>query len=195
MATLTEKRLLRKTLEKYEGRVPHMYLDSKGYVTVGVGHLLAYLVSAQRLPFIKVNGKRASNTEIKSEYDSIKKQPFGNYVATFYKTHTKLTLADSDIDKLTNNHIDSFSKELKGFYNDFDLYPTEVRLALFDMVFNLGITRLKSQFKLFNAAVVAKDWQKAANESQRSRPISAARNQYVKDLLEKAAKAAKNVSP
>ena len=28
-------------IEPFEGTVPHMYLDSNGYVTVGIGNLLA----------------------------------------------------------------------------------------------------------------------------------------------------------
>lgn len=41
MATEAEKLTLRGKLEKYEGLIEHMYLDTKGYVTVGVGHLLS----------------------------------------------------------------------------------------------------------------------------------------------------------
>ncbi|OZS41614.1 hypothetical protein ASV53_22815, partial [Photobacterium sanguinicancri] len=37
MVTATEKAALKAKLENYEGKVNHMYLDSKGYVTVGVG--------------------------------------------------------------------------------------------------------------------------------------------------------------
>ncbi len=46
-----EKATLRAKMEKYEGKISHMYLDSKGFVTVGVGHLLKDLASAQKLNF------------------------------------------------------------------------------------------------------------------------------------------------
>jgi hypothetical protein len=39
----------------------------------------------------------------------------------------------------------------------------------------------------FKIAIKAKDWTVAAKESNRKPPISAERNKYVKDLLEKAA--------
>ena len=55
------------------------------------------------------------------------------------------------------------------------------------MIFNLGMTNLKSKFPTFNKYIKAKNWSEGAKESNRS-DVSDARNKYVKDLLEKAAK-------
>jgi GH24 family phage-related lysozyme (muramidase) len=194
MATESEKKTLRTKLEKYEGKVNHMYLDSKGLVTVGVGHLLSAVSEAQKLGFKKANNLNASAAEIKKDYEAVKKQP-ANRLASFYKKHTTLTLPDTEINKLTNKHIESFEKELKKIYSDFASYPSEVRLALFDLIFNLGMPNLKNKWPTFNAAIKAKDWQKAADNSKRAAPISAERNNYVKSLLEKAAQAAKAAKP
>ena len=49
MITSREKQILRTNLEKYEGKATHMYLDSRGFVTVGIGHLITNLVEAQKL--------------------------------------------------------------------------------------------------------------------------------------------------
>lgn len=187
MTTPTEKQTLRVKLEKYEGKVVHMYLDSKGFVTVGVGHLASSVAEAQKLAFKTAKSLPASAAEIKADYEAVKKQP-ANRVASFYKKHTKLILPNIEIDKLTNKHIDSFEGELKRIYSDFDTFPSEVKLALFDLIFNLGMTNLKNKWPTFNAAIKAKDWQKAADNSSRAAPISAERNKYVKDLLEQAAK-------
>ncbi|HED33785.1 MAG TPA: hypothetical protein ENJ08_06155 [Gammaproteobacteria bacterium] len=194
MATTSEKKILRAKLEEYEGNIPHMYLDSKGYVTVGIGHLLSNVANAQKLPFKNASKKAASKEEIKTDYDTVKKQP-ANRLASSYKKHTKLSLPSTEIDKLTDKHIDSFEKELKKVYTGFGSFPAEVRLALFDLIFNLGMTDLKNKWPNFNAAIKAKDWQKAADDSNRKSPISAARNKYVKDLLEKAAKNKKTAKP
>lgn len=188
MLTATEKQELRKKLAKYEGTVFHMYLDSKGYVTVGVGHLINTVADAQKLSFIdEKTKKKATADEIKTDFETISKQQ-KNKLASFYKPHTKLVLEQTDIDGLTNEHIDNFYKELKKIYSDFDDYPEEARLALFDMIFNLGMTNLKTSWTNFNDAIKSKDWQKAADNSSRKSPVSAERNMYVKDLLEKAAK-------
>ena len=112
------------------------------------------------------------------------------FLASYYKRFTKLKLTDIEIDKLTNKRIDDFYKELKLIYPDFDKYPSEVKLALFDLIYNLGMTELKNNWPNFNKHIKAKDWKAAAGESSRKPPISPARNKYVKDLLEKAAKKA-----
>lgn len=186
MASAAEKTKLRAKMEKYEGKVSHMYLDSKGLVTVGVGHLLKDLASAQKLNFKKSNNMPASKSEIKADYDAVKKQS-KNRIASFYKKHVVLKLLDADMNALTNKHIDSFESELKRIFTDFSTYPTEVKFALFDIVFNVGMTDLNNKWPSFKTAIKAKDWTKAAKESNRKTPVSAERNKYVKDLLEKSA--------
>ncbi|MFL0800106.1 MAG: hypothetical protein K6L80_06655 [Agarilytica sp.] len=186
MVSITEKSTLRTKMEKYEGKISHMYLDSKGYVTVGVGHLLKDLASAQKLSFKKSNNTPASKDDIQLDYEAVKQQP-KNRLASFYKRHTALTLSNTDINALTDKHIDSFEGELKRIYSDFPSFPSEVRLALFDLIFNVGMTDLNNNWPSLKKAVKAKDWATAATESSRKSPISAERNKYVKDLFEKAA--------
>lgn len=191
MATEAEKLTLRGKLEKYEGLIEHMYLDTKGYVTVGVGHLLSTLTEAQALNFTKKkDSKKATKEEIKTDYDTVKKQTKGQF-ASSYKKHTKLKLTKIEADKLTNKHIESFEKELKKVFGSeaFEGYPSDVRLALFDMIFNLGMTNLRKKFPTFVKHVKAKKWSDAATESKRT-DVSSERNKYVKDLFDKVATAA-----
>lgn len=190
MITPSEKQTLRANLEKYEGKINHMYLDSRGFVTVGVGHLIVNVAEAQKIAFKGASNLPASGAEIKADYDAVKKQP-ANRVASFYKRFTSLTLPDVEINRLTDKHIMTFNGELKRIYSDFENFPSEVRLALFDLIFNLGMTELNNNWPNFNAAIQAKDWQAAADESSRAAPISAERNRYVKALLETAAKNSK----
>lgn len=106
-------------------------------------------------------------------------------------------MKDVDIDALTDNHIASFEKELKNVYSGFSTLPGEVKLALFDMIFNLGQTRLKRKFKKMNAAIAKKDWLTTANESNRP-DVNGPRNKYVKDLFiqaDKKSKASQKTTP
>ncbi len=190
MPNAEEKSELRKKLEQYEGRIDHMYQDTKGFVTIGVGHLIKDVAAAQELDFVHRQGNRAATSEeIEADFEAVKKQSAGLF-ASAYKKYTKLNLPATSIDALTDKHIESFEKELQRIYGDeeFDAYPTEVRLALFDMIFNLGMPTLKNGFPSFNKAIKVKDWSTAAKESSR-RDVAPARNSYVRGLFEKAANA------
>jgi len=182
------KAKLRKKLEQYEGRVEHMYLDTKGYVTVGVGHMMSSAEEAKKVAFINASSNaQASKKEIEDEFALIKSKPFGAaYPARRFKSSTKLKLTDSTINELTNKHITSFEGELKQIYGatEFNTHPENVKLALFDMIFNLGMPKLKTGYPKFNKYIKAKDYKNAALESNRN-GIAAERNQYVKDLLSK----------
>lgn len=98
-------------------------------------------------------------------------------------------MKDADINIQRDKHIQSFYKELSGYYmkangfsRSFDAMPAEVQKALLDMVFNLGITKLKSHYTQFNAAVKAERWGDAAKQSDRA-GINPMRNKYVSHLL------------
>lgn len=69
-----------------------------------------------------------------------------------------------------------------GYTADFDHLPTEIQLALFDMIFNLGATKLRTVYLNFNAALKRGRWDQAAAECNRF-DVNAARNNYVKNLL------------
>ncbi len=184
----TLKHILRKKLEKYEGRVEHMYLDTRGFVTVGVGHMMSSATKAKQLSFIVVSsGAAASKEEIADEYALIKSKPYGkSYPAHTFKKYTKLKLSDSVINKVTNKHITSFEGELKRIYGatEFKAHPKNVKLALFDMIFNLGMSKLKNKYPKFNKYMKANDYKNAASESER-KGIGSTRNLYVKNLLSK----------
>ena len=183
-----------KNIEAYEGRIPHLYLDTVGKVTVGIGHMIPNKVAMASVPMFK-KGKNnllvaASLAEKHTEYDTIKKQPFGKrYGASYYKKHTTLTMKDADINTQRDKHIMSFYKELTGYYSTangfnkaFDAMPVEVQKALFDMVFNLGITKLKNQYVNMNGFIKSEKWKDAAKQSNRL-GISGTRNKYVADLF------------
>ena len=186
-------------LEEYEGRYNHLYLDTKGKVTVGVGHLLANKTAIHSVTMYKIVNNlpsiAATIPEKDTEYNNIAKQK-KNYKASWYKQHTTLVMKDTDINAQRDKHIDSFYKELTGIYkksngyaDDFDNFPEKVQIALFDMIFNLGAGKLRNTFPSFNTAIKSNDWAKAGSESNRP-DVNASRNQFVSDLFNAAAAAA-----
>lgn len=99
-------------------------------------------------------------------------------------------MKQANIDAQRDSHIHSFYRELRNIYresngykNSFDNFPENAQVALFDMIFNLGATRLQNVFVKFNQAVKNEDWSKAAEESYRS-DVRENRNDFVKGLLQ-----------
>jgi len=193
LSTATKKKL-RKKLYLYEGNFNHLYLDTKGKVTIGVGHLIPNkgAISALTLYTTKNNlpDLPATLHDKQNEYDKISKLPWGQqHGAASFKPHTTLTMKTTDIHHLLDNHVNRFYKELttiykktNGYVEDFDNMHENVQLALFDMIFNLGASKIVKMFKNFDAAIKVGNWKKAANESNRP-DVNVARNQYVKQLL------------
>lgn len=192
MPTAHEYQTLKQNLRAYEGYVEHMYLDGMGHVTIGVGHLLSTVTDAQKLSLHKDDGTSATKEEIKAEYENIEKQP-PNMHANRYGKIATLRMKRSDIESLTNKHIRTFGRELRRIYSDFDKYPSEARLALFDMIFNLGMTKLRNKWPSLNKRVFAREWGEAAKHCHRQ-GIQASRNSYVKNLF-LAAEKQKNRGP
>lgn len=178
-------------LEEYEGRIPHLYVDSVGRITVGVGHLIANRHEMSSLTFMSGGAgmpiRAATLKEKQDEFDAMAKQPKGHR-AGWYERHATLTMRDPDIDGLLFAHIDEFHAKLvkayskaQGYPKDFDKLPQNVQLALFDLIFNVGPSGL-TKFTQFNKSIKAGDWKKAAEQCERSQ-VNGARNEYVKKLL------------
>lgn len=177
-------------LEQQEGRIAHMYLDTRGYVTVGVGHMIPDEDKATAIAFVhRDTGQPGTAADIRKEYSALKKRPYGlRYSAATFRPYTSLELTNSTIDQLTRKHIQSFTGELQTIYGAaaFSGMPDKVKLALYDMIFNLGMPKLKNGYPNFNRHIGNNDWAAAARESRRN-GISDERNLYVRNLLNQAA--------
>ncbi len=178
-------RLMRQ-LEQQEGRINHMYRDTRGFITIGVGHLMPYPHTAARLGFVhKESGRPARDADIRAEFRQLLTRPYGQHLnAHSFKPHTRLILPDTEIDALTRRHINTFTGELGDLYGQAELtaMPERVQLALYDMIFNLGLPKLKRGFPRFNQHIRSGNWAAAAKESHR-KGISEARNRHVYKLL------------
>ena len=68
MTTATENAELMKRLEQYEGFIEHLYVDSKGKATVGVGHMLPNAAAAAALTlYVKKTGMPATAEQKRAE--------------------------------------------------------------------------------------------------------------------------------
>jgi GH24 family phage-related lysozyme (muramidase) len=178
----------KRLLEPSEGNISHMYRDTNGFVTVGIGNMLPSVSAAQALPFVdRTTNNAATAVQIAADYAAVAAQPQAK-AARFYRPFTKVDLPNVKIEELFRSRVDEFVDQLKAAYPDFDTYPDGAKLALLDMAFNMGTGKLKSltEWPKLNAAIGKKDWATAA--AQCNRPdANARRNSETKALFTSAA--------
>lgn len=176
--------------KEHEASVPYLYRDSEGYPTVGVGHLVANVESAAKIPFRYgypwQPGRPATQDEIKRGYEFLPPQsnpprtherynPTENNVVPLY-------LSEQDQATLLKQDIREHAERVTQKFELFDTLPKAARQALLDMQFNMGGRFTEKRWpKLFNA-VQKRDWETAAHESYRYQ-IGKNRNESVKTLF------------
>jgi GH24 family phage-related lysozyme (muramidase) len=165
-------------LEVFEGIIPWQYLDTRGFVTVGVGELLASASRAQSLPFIDAGGEPVSPDAILAEYHRVLALPSGKG-AGFYRAAASPVLAHSTIDGLLMNHLQYFDGQLSQKFPNYLGFPDPVKLGLLDMIYNLGVTGLFGNYPTFMGFIQKEDWASAATECHRNGP-GQARNDWTR---------------
>lgn len=154
------------SLKRWEGSVPHMYLDTKGFITVGVGNLLATVSAAMDLSFM-LGKEVAFSHEIHADYSRILRMTPG-LSAGAYRNKSSVTLLEEDIDRLLRKRLDTeFLPGLAKLLPGFSRFPRSAQIALLDIAFNCGVNGL-AKFKNLRASVAAGDWIAAGRSSRRA---------------------------
>jgi GH24 family phage-related lysozyme (muramidase) len=160
-------------LNRFEGRVLHMYQCTGGKVTVGVGHAIETAEDAEALEWDNA-------ATVADDYARVATAA-PDQVASAYAQLSACRMSDEEIDRLCDLDVIDFEEQLKGAFPAWATYPEPVQQALFDMAFNLGIAGLK-KFVNMLAAVDISDWEKAATESHR-KGIAESRNAETEQLF------------
>jgi len=168
---------------RFEGVVPHMYLDTEGNVTVGVGHLLSNAAAAISLAFVdKVSESPVDADQKSNGWQTVSVLPKG-HTAAWYADKTSIKLLDDVISDVLSGDLAARENQLRHHFAGYDAYPATAQAGLVDMVFNLGMSKLISGFPTFVGAVKNKDWATAAAQCHRLPPVSETRNREVKRLF------------
>jgi len=156
-------------VRELEGRVSRMYLDHKGLVTVGIGHLLRIPKSAHHIPFQLKTGATATNEHKDAEWHLVHDQ--GAELRRLAKIEggskkakvtlaqgTTLAMSEAAIDELFNRDLQKAIRAVEAGYERFanwqpakptvithprfDSLPDPAKIALCDMAFGLGTAGL-----------------------------------------------------
>ncbi|MBC3503573.1 hypothetical protein HU761_19435 [Pseudomonas sp. SWRI59] len=183
--TTRERRAIDESMRTNEGNTDHMYLDSLGNVTVGVGFMLPSESAAAEYPFLNSDNGPATIDQKQSEWRNIHSSP-RNYVAGWYKSRTSLHLTSEFVDFKLGALVDSSFSGLSRLFPEIDKYPGAARVALQDMIYNVGEGGLGDGFPRLMEAVRDQDWLTAATESHRN-IRDESRNNAIRDLFLNAA--------
>lgn len=153
-------------IAEHESDIEHMYLDSNGFLTVGIGKNIHRYSDDElaKLPFT-INGRAATRDEILQEAKRVKNMP-KNHNASYYKSDIRIQ--DKEFRRQSAlDHIRQDRKALRNIFPEFDKYSVNLQKGLHDMIYTLGATRFKTKFNNFINGVRNWDFVTAANESLR----------------------------
>lgn len=145
----------------FEGKIPHMYLDTAGFVTTGVGFMLPDLAAARRLSWDRPGF-------VDTDWASVRAQPLGRPAAS-YRRFTNARLTEDVIKREFETRLALFESQMVKALPAWRSYPDSVRIALLDMAYNMGGGFLAHWPKL-HAAVKARAWHECARQCVRTGP-------------------------
>jgi GH24 family phage-related lysozyme (muramidase) len=169
----------------WEGEVPHLYLDSKGYMTIGIGTCLVTQDHAKdpartlTLPLRKVAADKFAEDSDPLADDDLKRTVFGKIVAmapkmqaASYETQPRLAMKRADVHAMVQAFLDQKAwPAVKRNFPDYKKFPKCARRAMIDILYNAGpgfldAGTLKNPPKApkMREAILAQDWKTAAKE-------------------------------
>ncbi len=170
-------------LKQFEGKVNFMYLDKRGLVTIGVGHLIDPVGQALKLEFQYKGGGVASQGDIITDWNTVKasKELINKGGKAFDKV-TQLMLTDAGISQMIDQHaaaIESYIKtnaSARVYFSNFDRWPADAQLGFIGLAWGI-IPIPQFGWHAFPKACQAEDWLTAAKECKISSPLAAGRNE------------------
>jgi len=158
---------------RWEGVVPHLYLDTVGIPTCGVGFSVPTEAELVKLPWTP-----SVQTAVE-DYNRVRKQPKGQ-AASAYEPFCNARLSTEAMHRVFDEKIEAIERQLQDDWQ-LAMQPAAVQIALVDMAYNLGVAGLGKFVKL-KAAVARRDWVTAAAESSR-RGVQQPRNDATRELF------------
>lgn len=190
--------------EKFEGKVPWMYLDILGLVTLAIGNLVDSPAEVMSLPFFRLDGTPATDAEISEEWHRIKAGGCGHYTDPLQCARTpkcfahaghmstknvcKLRLTEEGIRDLVLRKLAQNDATLTHRFPEFQDWPWEAQLATHSVSWACGTA---FRFPKLEAALRAQDFARAVLEctiSEVGNPGVAPRNVCNRELFEAAAR-------
>lgn len=145
-----------------EGFVPHMYLDVKGLVTVGVGHLLRTPQDALAPPFM-MGGRPATLAEVRADYLRVAAMPKAKLAEEYGVPGAPAVTREWALSDCRNRTRNEFLPGIWRLLPELYGYPLPAVRALAGMAYAMGVGGLAKFHRLLYACA-RRDWATAARE-------------------------------
>ncbi len=155
----------------FEGVIRHLYIDSAGKITAGIGFLLPDEAACARLVWDPNVQEAVADFRQLRELPEFA-QPKNKFAAGHYQPMVHAYLSPLFMHYEFARRMDAFRRQLRDWR--LENAPMQAQIAVLDLCYNLGPAGVNRFVKL-KAAVQAKDWAAAAEECHRN-GVSNARN-------------------
>ena len=187
----SDERLLREVAERlkdpdFEGLVPHIYLDTEGKITTGVGALVDDEDAFMAIDWL-VDGKRPATVAVKKAayarfQDLNRQEKFGqDYDAGYYKDKSRLQVPEAYALQRMNEHLQNDLKGLRNGIDGFDNLPYPLKDVLMDIRYTCGSVTRKN-WKFLREGIDKKDLTQIFNHVNRPQ-VSSSRNKWAKERI------------
>lgn len=160
--------------EPMESRVPWMYPDLKGLVSIGIGNMIDPIDLARGLPFVRPDGSRATWPEVATEWRLCKS--FADHLRVrqgmgsgYVKRYMRLRLTNEAIDGFVMAKLAEMEAVLKQGFTDFEEWPADAQMGALSLAWACGPAYWRpeagrSYFPKLTAALRAGDFTTASIE-------------------------------
>ena len=171
--------------EKSENLIEYIYLDSKGYITTGIGTNIHDKETFLNIDFM-IGDRLATYQEKLDVYNKFKdmseKEIYkNNYKAQYYKKISKLRINSKVAKELLRKHTLNDLKKLREGIDGFDKLPLPLQEVLMDIRYNTGNISKSKWPKLYEGIRTRNLSLIADNVSRKD--VSADRNKWARDKI------------
>ncbi len=128
--------------DRFEGKVPWMYLDVKGLVTVARGNLVDPVQYALPLTFMTKDGREADVNEVLVQWNAIKAAKFlakAGHMAVINMLGDKLLqMSEQEMNRVFFQKFDQNERHLTGRFPEMPQWPQDARLFAHSMAWACG---------------------------------------------------------
>lgn len=183
-------------IKGHERDIPFPYVDTAFKITIGFGINIDQKKLFIALPWKigSITGSDATKKQIEDGYASLHenaathagKNGKFNVTANNQEGLSHLYLAEDARDKLFESAFTEFSNGLSEKFSDFNCFPPPAKVALMDMIYNLGETKFsRMNWPNLFKSISQRDWNIAAEQCHRQ-DIPETRNTNTSDQFKEA---------